>query len=76
MKYLVYYVHIPKVPDPLIIVVNVRKRSVDNSAPGSALFGKCATDPENNEDLFGFGIHAQLAGCRSNVIQGGTSSPL
>ena len=76
MKYLAYYVHIPRVTDAFIIVVNVRKRSVDNSAPGSALFGKCATDPENNEDLFGFGVHAQLAGCRSNVIQGETSSSL
>ena len=56
-----------------IILVNVLKRGVDNSAPGSTLFGKCAADPEDNEDLFGYGIHAQLAGCRSNVIQGGTS---
>ena len=55
------------------IPVNVLKRGVDNSAPGSTLFGKCAADPEDNEDLFGYGIHAQLAGCRSNVIQGGTS---
>ena len=53
--------------------MNVLKRGVDNSAPGSTLFGKCAADPEDNEDLFGYGIHAQLAGCRSNVIQGGTS---
>lgn len=50
-------------------IVNVLKRGVDNSAPGSTLFGKCAADPEDNEDLFGYGIHAQLAGCRSNVIQ-------
>ena len=60
-----------KCKDILLLLVNVLKRGVDNSAPGSTLLGKCAVDPEDNEDLFGYGIHAQLAGCRSKVIQGG-----
>jgi hypothetical protein len=42
------------------VTVNILKRGVDNSAPGgTTLLGRCASNTEDNEDLFGDGIYAQ-----------------
>ena len=48
--------------------LSILKRGVDNTAPGTPIFGSCANSLADSDELFGDALYTQ-ASCRSSVIQ-------